>query len=121
MRKPAAGDSPFMRAYRERVEALLGPIRRLYGEGTPVERTALVLLAEAADLEEELQRERVSTHEAAERTGWSYDTLQRRAKAVLEGKEVPSYWSQLQVEIAGGSYQFVLGSIPVKGRGDAHG
>lgn len=107
-------DSEFMRVYRGRVEEMLGPIRRLYGEGSPVERTALVLLAEAEEVEDFLQKRRVGTSEAADRTGWSYDTLQGRAKEVLAGKEVPDRWAGLIVERSAGAYQFVLESIPPK-------
>lgn len=104
--------SDFLRLYRDRVDRALRPHRDIYGEDSPVVRMGLRLLAEAEDVERALEVERVSTPEAARRTGWAEDTLQKYARAVLEGEPVPAEWAGLIVSRRGRGYEYVLGSIP---------
>lgn len=109
----------FMELYRKRVDEALQPHRELYGDDSPVVKMGLRLLQEAEAVQQKLDEARVGTYEAAERTGWSVDTLQKYAKLKLEGEPVPDRWADLVVELDGaGAYAFVVGSIPTK-RGQA--
>lgn len=104
--------SDLLKELRTRVDALVKPHRDVYGDEAPTVRMALLVLAEAEDIERQLGERKVSTAEAAERTGWSIDTLQARAKAKLAGESVPPGWERLIVERTGAGYVFALGTIP---------
>lgn len=100
---------------RTRVDRAVAPHLEIYGPEAPVVKMAWLILAEAEDIARELSETRVSTHEAAGRTGWSEQTLQRHARAKLAGEALPGAWRGLDVICeAGGRYVFVLGSIPAK-------
>lgn len=108
--------TPFLKLYRERVEKALQPHVDIYGEDCAVVKMGKRLLAEAEDVERQLEGERVSTARAASVTGWSEDTLQARARAALAGETLPGPWANLVVEREGdaGPYVFLLSSIPGK-------
>lgn len=108
--------SPFIKLFTERVEQAIKPHREIYGEAAPVVKMGLRLLAEAEDVDRQLQGERVSTARAASLTGWSEDTLQAKARAVLAGETLSGPWANLVVEREGdaGPYVFLLSSIPSK-------
>lgn len=106
--------SELLRELRTRVDAAVKPHRDIYGPDAPVVRMALRILAEAEEIDEQLRERRVTTAEAAERTGWSVDTLQHHARRKLDGEPMPAAWAGLIVERAGGAYVFVVGSIPAK-------
>lgn len=104
--------SQLLQELRTRVDALVKPHREVYGDDAPTVRMALLVLAEAEDIERQLGERKVSTAEASERTGWSVETLQKYARMKLAGDPLPPAWAGLIVEAAGAGYAFVLGSIP---------
>lgn len=103
-----------IRELRARVDAAVKPHRDIYGPDAPVVRMALRILAEAEDIAEQLSGARCGTAEAAERTGWSQDTLQAYARRKVGGEPVPPEWAAMIVELKSGAYEFVLGTIPKK-------
>jgi hypothetical protein len=118
MRKvpPNDGSSEFMRTLRARVEPDLAFFRKYHGDESPAVRLALTILQIAADVEAEIAEERVPTSVAMQLTGWSVDTLQRHARAKLEGNAVAGPWSALDVVETTEGYVFRLSSIPPKGK-----
>ena len=98
---------------RTRVEALIRPHVEMYGDDAPVVKMALTVLHEAEDIAQKLAEQWVSTAEAAERTGWVPETLQKYARAKVTDGPLPNAWKRLQVRhAAAGGYEFVIGTIP---------
>lgn len=108
------GVSEFLRTLRERVEKEIAPLRKYHGDNDPAVRMGLEVLQIAEQVAEQLGGERVSTTEAHARTGWSPDTLQRWARARLEGKQIAGPWATIEVEEGTEGYLFRLDSIPQK-------
>jgi hypothetical protein len=104
----------FLRTLRERVEREIAPLRKYHGDTDPAVRMGLEVLQIAEQVAEQLGGERVSTSDAAARTGWSTDTLQRWARARMERKPLPDAWATLDVEDGTEGYLFRLDSIPQK-------
>ena len=107
--------SRFVELFTEEVEKGMAPHVQIYGEDCPVARFGRYVLAVAETIDQQLQGERASTIRAASVTGWSADTLQRRAREYFAGK-LPASWAGLVVERdgEGGPYVFVLSTIPTK-------
>lgn len=109
-------ESELLRAVQERVDSeLLSPVRRTMGEGTPAERTALAVLEIVAETEAALAGRWVTLQEAVDRSGYSYDSLVRYARAIHEGEDVPEPWSSMVVrKEEGRPYEVQVGSVPLK-------
>lgn len=109
-------NSELIRLVTERVETeLLSPVRRTMGEGTPAERTALEVLRIVSEAEAELAGRWITLQEAAERSGYSYDSLQRYAKALHDGEGAPEPWAGMKVRKEDGRpYEVQAGSVPMK-------
>lgn len=111
--------SEFLRKFKERANRELKPHLAVHGDEAPFVRLALRMIQVAEEVEEELGKRRSGTHEASDRTGWSIETLQARAKAKLAGEPMPAAWADLDVEKTSAGYAFVLSSIPEKPRSAA--
>lgn len=106
--------SDLMRELRTRVDEIIRPHREVYGDEAPVVRMALRVLAEAEDIERRLGEQRVTTERASEITGWHPETLQRNAKAKLDGRPTRG-WEAIDVEVGpGGGYVYLVSSLPRK-------
>ena len=105
---------------RVRVDAMLEPHVDIRGEDAPEVKMARKIVLEAEKIERQLLERRVSTTEAARRKRWAPETLQKYARAKLNGEKVPSLWAGLIVEeIPGIGFAFVLDSIPDRPGRDA--
>jgi hypothetical protein len=112
----AERQSELLRLVTERVERdLLAPVRRTMGDGTPVERTALEVLQYVEEVERELAGRWITLQEAVDRSGYSYDSLQRHAKLVHDGAEVGDVWASMRVRrAASGAYEVEAATVPLK-------
>lgn len=108
--------SELLRMAAERVDAeLLSPVRRTMGEDTPAERTALAVLEIVAETEATLAGRWITLQEAVDRSGYSYDTLVRRAKAIHDGEDVDATWAGMEVRKRdSGPYEVQAGTLPTK-------
>src|SRR5688500_17087453 len=106
--------SDLLRELRSRVDAAVKPHVDIYGPESPVVKMALRILAEAEDIERLLAEKRLSTIEAAERTGWSVETLQNYARRKLAGDDLPTEWADMDVVLISGNYAFDVATIPPK-------
>lgn len=108
--------SDLLRELRTRVDAIIEPHVQLYGADHPPVKMALLILAEAEQIEQQLGELRVTTDRAAQVTGWADATLQKYARMKLASEKLPPAWAGLIVEDTGSGYSFVVGSIPPKPR-----
>jgi hypothetical protein len=101
---------------RERVRVEVERQRAIRADGDPFFRHADWLLAEWEQAEREAVREYVSTRHAARLTGWSTETLRRRARRAHsgEGEPLPAEWAGLLVRRDGHEYSLVLSTVPLK-------
>lgn len=107
--------SELVRLVAERVDELISPVRRTMGEGTPAERTALEVLRLVEEAEQELATRWITLQEAVDRSGYSYDSIVRYAKAIHGGEEVAEPWAGMVVRKEEGQpYEVQAGSVPVK-------
>lgn len=112
--------SELTRKLRERVDELVRPHVQIYGPDHPPVKMALLVLAEAEAIEQQLGEERVTTDRAHEITGWARETLCKYARMRLDGQDsIPDTWATLQVEDTPSGYVFALGSIPPNPRANA--
>jgi len=108
--------SELLRLVRERLEGeILEPVRETMGEGTAVERTALVVLRIVEEAEHELATRWITLREAVERSGYSYDSIVRYAAMIHGGEEAPEPWADMVVRKGdSGQWEVQAGSVPVK-------
>lgn len=102
---------------RDRREELRGEIeaqRKVRADDDPFFRIADWLLAEWEDAEREATRQYVTTSEAARLTGWSEQTLRKRAQAARNGGRLADGWEGLVVRAEGKEWSFCVSTIPVK-------
>jgi hypothetical protein len=97
---------------RDRAEARIRYEAELHGDDSPAVRMARLLLDDAEQLAAELADAWAPTAEAAARTGWGLETLQRYARVVTEDGPLPQLWQGLRVEQTPAGYLFLLASIP---------
>lgn len=108
-----------MRKLRKRVDEIIAPHIRLEGIDYAPVKMALLVLAEAEAIEEQIGREKIGTERASELTGWSVATLQTYARLIVAGEEVPPAWLGMQVEKTPAGYAYQLGTIPPNPRSAA--
>lgn len=104
---------------REKRQALRDQIaeqKRFRPDNDPFFRATEWLLAEWEAAEKEAAREYVSTAEAVRLTGWSGQTLRKRADAARSGDPLPEGWENLQARKDGAEWCFVVSTVPVKGK-----
>ena len=108
--------SDLLRELRVRVAARVKPLIDVFGDDYAVVRAMRLVLQDAEEIEQQLGEQRVTTMEAAERTGWAPETLQKRARQKLAGEQLPPEWARMIVELVSGNYVFVIDTIPKKGK-----
>jgi hypothetical protein len=100
-------------ALRARVDEMLAPHVRLYGDAAPVVVMARDIVAEAERIASELGARKLTTAEAAHETGWHPETLQSHARERLNGETMAPEWASLEVDLSPvGGYLFTAGTIP---------
>jgi hypothetical protein len=99
---------------RERVDARVKPHVEMYGDDAPVVKMARLILQDAEEIATTLAEDWRPTAEASAMTGWRVETLQRQARAVLDGESLRGHWKGLMVRDTGNGYEFVIGSVPKK-------
>lgn len=102
---------------RERRDELRQQIqdqKRLRAQDDPFFKITDWMLSEWEQAEKEAAREYVSTAEAARLTGWSEQTLRKRAHEAHEGRPLPEGWEELRVRADGPTWSFCVSTIPVK-------
>lgn len=108
-------DTELLRRASERVnDELLRPVRLTMGDDTVMERTALAVLRIVGEVEQEIAGQWLTLAAAAEVSGYSYDTVQRHAKAVADDETPDAPWDQLEVRVEGRRYEVRAGSLPRK-------
>ena len=99
---------------RERVVARVEVVEATHGENDPAVKMARWVLGQAEEIATTLAEEWRTTAEVAAETGWRVETLQRQARAILDGESVRGQWKGMMVRETGGGYEFVIGSVPKK-------
>lgn len=108
-----------MRERRQRLREQIQAQKAVRADGDPFFKITEWMLAEWEAAEKDAAREYVPTAEAVRLTGWSAQTLRRRAEEARAGDPVPAGWDLLQARKDGAEWAFVVSSIPVKGKGAA--
>lgn len=100
------------RILREQIQAQ----KSVRSDGDPFFKITEWMLAEWEAAERDAAREYVPTAEAVRLTGWSAQTLRKRADEARAGEPLPPGWDLLQARKDGSEWCFVVSSIPVKGK-----
>lgn len=108
-----------LRERRQRLRDEIAAQKRVRSEDDPFFKITEWLLLEWEQAEKEAAREYVPTAEAVRLTGWSAQTLRKRAEEARAGESMPPGWELLQARKDGAEWAFVVSSVPVKGKGAA--
>lgn len=100
----------------ERLEKKVDSYIEWGNEDGPEVRVARWCEAELLDCVKSAADQWEPTASAAAISEWSEDTLQKYARAVMAGMDVPAAWRGLEVRDAGNGYEFRLTTIPEKRR-----
>lgn len=114
MSKDALVSTKAVREGMDRVEEEIARQKRLRAEADPFFLHVGWVLEEMRAAVREAEREYRPTSEAARLTGWSEETLRRRARALHEGKAVPGEWAQMIVRKDGADWTYLVSTVPVK-------
>lgn len=106
--------SDLLEQLRTRVEARVEVVQFTHGENDPSVKMARWVLSQAEEIATTLAEDWRTTAEVSARTGWRVETLQRQARAVIEGESLRGHWKGLMVRDTGNGYEFVIGSVPKK-------
>lgn len=108
-----------LRERRQRIRDEIAAQKRVRADDDPFFRITEWVLAEWEQAEREAAKEYVPTAEAVRLTGWSAQTLRKRAEEARAGEPMQEGWELLQARKEGAEWAFVVATIPVKGRKSA--
>lgn len=107
-----------VRLIRERVEDERATVLRFVGDDTraAIMRTTERVIEIVEEVDRELAGRWITLQEAADESGYGYDTIQRYAKAIADGEDVGEPWTGMQVRrpAPGRPYEVQAGTVPLK-------
>lgn len=103
-----------LRERRQLLREQIAEQKRTRADGDPFFRITEWMLAEWEQAERDAAREYVPTVEAARLTGWSDQTLRKRASDARDGRPMPDGWEGLLARRDGAEWVFCVSTIPVK-------
>lgn len=108
-----------MRARIEELESEIDEQHKVRADDDPFFKVAAWLLEEWRQALRSAEREYVPTAEAERLTGWTAQTLRKRARAATEGRPLPKGWEELRARQDGAEWSFCVSTIPVNPRAAA--
>lgn len=105
-----------LRERRQKIREQIQAQKAVRADSDPFFKITEWLLLEWEAAEKDAAREYVPTAEAVRLTGWSAQTLRRRADEARAGAAVPPGWELIQARKDGAEWCFVVSSIPAKGK-----
>lgn len=103
-----------LRERRDQLQETIEAQRAVRADEDPFFKITAWLLAEWERAERDAAREYLPTVEAARLTGWSEQTLRKKAHQVRAGEDPGEGWEELLVRSTGSEWAFAVSTIPVK-------